>query len=215
MEPNATHALLVGSFKKMALAEVSFNTSRFSCVKIFCILVGVELFNPTLARDNLVATFPTMGPQFILKINLTINSWDSGWRHILQVTDGGRHSSTGDRYPFLALNNEKIVFVSEKNGNFNPDDLKYEAELNTKYKIEVHQTNMDGTTMFKIFIDDVEEVSVINSSPIVVENALVYLAPNFVDAGNATVEYFYLESFYCDPGFYWNEGTSSCESNNL
>ena len=160
-----------------------------------------------------------MGPHFVLKINLTINNWDGGWRNIYHVTDGinqgggnknGNFGSTGDRYPFLALNSEKLIFISEKNGQTDPRDLQYAANLNTKYKIEVHQINVDGTTMYEIFIDDVEKVSVENNSPIIVENAMVYLAANFIDVGDATVEYFYLESYYCNNGFYWNNMTSSC-----
>ena len=172
-----------------------------------------------------MATFPTMGPHFVLKINLTINSWPctdcAYWRNIYHVTDGinqgggnkeGNFGSTGDRYPFLALNNENMVFISEKNGQTDPRDLQYPAHLNTKYKIEVHQINVEGKSMYEIFIDDVKEASIENTSPIIVQDAMVYLSANFIDAGDATIEYFYLESYNCLSGFYWSDSTSSCAS---
>ena len=146
-----------------------------------------------------MATFPTMGPHFVLKINLTINSWPctdcAYWRNIYHVTDGinqgggnkeGNFGSTGDRYPFLALNNENMVFISEKNGQTDPRDLQYPAHLNTKYKIEVHQINVEGKSMYEIFIDDVKEASIENTSPIIVQDAMVYLSANFIDAGDVT-----------------------------
>ena len=177
--------------------------------------VGIELFGPTLERNNLLATFPTMGPHFVLKINLTVNSWPSEtsyWRNIYHVTDSGNHGSTGDRYPWLGLNNEQLVFNSEKNNNVNFLDLRFAPQLGTKYKIEVHQINVRGRSIFEIFIDDVAMASRENTAPVVVENSMVYLGANFIDVGDVTVEYFYLESYYCESEFYWSDSSSSCSS---
>ena len=156
-----------------------------------------------------------MGPHFVLKINLTVNSWPSEtsyWRNIYHVTDGGNHGSTGDRYPWLGLNNEQLVFNSEKNNNVNFLDLRFAPQLGTKYKIEVHQINVRGRSIYEIFIDDVEMSSRENTSPVVVENAMVYLGANFIDVGDVTVDYFYLESYYCESEFYWSDSSSSCSS---
>ena len=189
--------------------------SIMNIFKPLFISVGIELFNPTLERDNLVATFPTMGPHFVLKINLTVNSWDSGWTNIYHVTDGGNHGSTGDRYPWMGLNNQQFVFKQERNNNFDFQDLRFNPELGTKYKIEVRQVNVRGKTVSTILIDDVIENTRENTAPVIVENAMVYLGADFVNAGDATVEYFYLESYYCESEFYWSDSSSSCLSNCL
>ena len=143
-----------------------------------------------------MATLPTMGPHFVLKINLTINSLPDDWRNILHVTDGGSVGTTGDRYPWLGLSSAGIIaFKSEKNNVLNPTHLNFNIELGTKYEIEFRQVDKNGATFTEIIIDDEEKYSDENTSPITVENAKVFLSNNFRAPADATVEYFYLESY--------------------
>ena len=166
---------------------------------------GIELFNPPLERGNLVATLPTMGPYFILKMNITINSLpDAGFKNIFQVTDetdginenGQSFGTTGDRYPWLSLRNTGILlFQSEKDNVVSPWLLEFTPTLGTKHQIEMRQIDKSGATFTEIIIDDEELYSDENTAPIVVENAKVYLANVFRQTADATVEYFYLESY--------------------
>ena len=156
-----------------------------------------------------------MGPHFVLKINITINSWpdvSAYHRNIYHVTDGRDHGTTGDRYPFLNLNNAQMQFTSEKNGQFSPVDYRFNPTLGTKYEVEINQYHSNALTQFKMFRDGEEVDSVVNTSPTIVENALVYLSDDFYEPGDATVEYFYLESYYCDSGFHWSGSDSACIS---
>ena len=183
----------------MALAQVKalmINVNTDDNLTFF-ILVGVELFNPSLQRNNLVATLSTMGPQYVLKINLTVNSLpDTDWTNVFQVTIGGWMGTTGDRYPWLGLGtNGILLFKSDKNNKRNQKLLEFTPTLGTKYKIELRQVERSGTTFTEIFIDDTEMYSDVNTAPLTVENAMVYLSNNFRQSADATVEYFYLESY--------------------
>lgn len=161
-----------------------------------------------------------MGPHFALKINITINSWpdvSAYHRNIYHVTDGignrqGDFGTTGDRYPFLNLNNAQMQFTSEKNGRFNDVDYRFNPTLGTKYEVEINQYHSNALTQFKMFHDGEEVASVVNSQPTIVEDAMVFLSDNFYEPGDATVEYFYLESYHCDSGFQWSDSDSACIS---
>ena len=158
-----------------------------------------------------------MGPHFALKINITINSWpdvSAYHRNIYHVTDddGRDHGSTGDRYPFLNLNNAQMQFTSEKNGQLSPVDYRFNPTLGTKYEVEIYQINRQGTTIFEIYLDDEKVDSDVNSQPTIVEDAMVFLSDNFYEPGDATIEYFYLESYFCESGFSWSDSLMSCRS---
>ena len=112
------------------------------------------------------------------------------------MTDGGSVGTTGDRYPWLGLSSAGIIaFKSEKNNVLNPTHLNFNIEVGTKYEIEFRQVDKNGATFTEIIIDDEEKYSDENTSPITVENAKVFLSNNFRAPADATVEYFYLESY--------------------
>ena len=56
----------------------------------------------------------------------------------------GSQQTTGDRYPYLSLNSENLVFVTELDTGKETGHQRYRtAALNTEYEIEVHQIDVN------------------------------------------------------------------------
>ena len=108
----------------------------------------------------------------------------------------GSTGSTGDRYPYLALNNG-MVFVTEKDGTGKETGhLRYtEAVIDTYYEIEVHQIDVNGVVKFEVLINGTEFQSLTNSEPLTIRNAHIFLSDEFNAAAMVTVTYFRVETY--------------------
>ena len=163
--------------------------------------VGIELFNPYVESGKVVATLATMGENYIVKANVTINSYLDSWNNVFQIGDGGNHANKDgtiySRYPYLGINSEDFVFVlggANNNGHIRKRDIV----LGQKYQIEITQLYDSVSNAFKyeVKVDD-EIIRSGNANPDVVENAVVYLSTDFQygSAADARVEWLYVETW--------------------
>ena len=143
-----------------------------------CYKVQVKLPNPTLKKNHLVATLPVIGPTFVVKFKLRVNSLPQNeWTNILHVTKGVNKGVSGARYPSLFLwNKGELGFISEKRGQFNPYWGFKKLKLGKVYDIEIKQTPKDGKMMFEVSFDGVCLYDSENTIPLTLENAKVYLS---------------------------------------
>ena len=154
-----------------------------------------------MQSGKVAATLATWGQNFIIRANVTINSYPDGWNTVFQIGDGGDQDAMS-RYPYLGVNNGQFVFVLiSKDGGH----IRHNIELGQKYQIEVSQLYDDdsGTYMYDITVDgqtiagNKGSGTIANEKAFVVSNATVYLSTDFRfgTAADATVEWFYLESW--------------------
>ena len=154
-----------------------------------------------MQSGKVAATLATWGDNFIIRANVTINSYPDGWNTVFQIGDGSDQGAMG-RYPYLGVNNGQFVFVLiSKDGGH----IRHNIELGQKYQIEVSQLYDDGSGsyMYDITVDgqtiagNKGSGTIANERAFVVNDATVYLSTDFRfgTAADATVEWFYLESW--------------------
>ena len=87
------------------------------------------------------------------------------------------YNELGDRIPaFFVFQNKQFGFFFRVNGNDNYA-TKYDYELNKQYHIELSQKkNSDGKAIYKIIINGETIHEVINTTPKIFDNALLYLS---------------------------------------
>ena len=166
--------------------------------------VGIELFDPYVESGKVVATLQSMGENYIVRANVTINSYLDSWNNVFQIGDGGNHATKDgtiySRYPYLGINSESFVFVV--GGSFTGHIRKRDIVLGQKYQIEITQfyesgPGNSGGFKYEVKVDDEVIRSGNANNADVVENAVVYLSTDFQygTAADATVEWLYVESW--------------------
>ena len=128
----------------------------------------------------------------------------------------GSQQTTGDRYPYLSLNSENLVFVTELDTGKETGHQRYRtAALNTEYEIEVHQIDVNGQVKYEVLIDGAPFQSLTNSQPITIRNAYIWLSDDFNNFNNddapVTVTYFRVETYgACDKEEYTGLDCTEC-----
>ena len=189
-----------------------------------------------MTADNLIGILPTIGPYYIVRMNITFNALDNRWFNIFHVTDRlgqtnnkqGQHSTIGDRYPAMYTNGASIVFYSQRGTKVAaPADRYNSPVIGQKYEMEMHQIDKAGTVTYEVFVDGAEIKSEANTNPRTVRNAYLYLS-NPYGSNNApadvTIDNFYIETWgacdseeysgtmcdECASGWYWTSNDSMC-----
>ena len=201
------------------------------------ISVGYDLTSPVVTEDTLIGILPSIGPYYVVRMNITFNALENGWFQVFQVTDRlgqtgnrqGNFGTTGDRYPALVTNNDDMVFYSQRGTQVDPTPDRYNAVTGQKYEIEMHQIDKNGVVTYEVLIDGASIKSEANTRPLTVRNAYLYLSfPIGRDAADVTIDNFYIESEgacdseeytgimcdECSSGWYWTASDSTCNGEN-
>ena len=155
----------------------------------------IKLENPVLKQDQVVGTLPVIGPTFVVKLKLTVNSLPlAPLANIFHVTKG-TNSDSGSRYPALWLTNEGALhFESERNGKFNASNDFLDLELKKLHEIQMTQSPKDGKMVFEIVIDGKIIVSEENADPITFEEAKIYLSDPWYPSAPVELKNFFIST---------------------
>jgi len=143
-----------------------------------------------LTKSNLLTTLPTLPREWMVEFLFKPTNYDNpGWTSIFRMTIGGDRENLGDRNPAVFFHpSQGLMIVNSLNDN-NNDYIDLPAPtIDTWTKIRMSQEIENGKTKVKVFINDEEVLSAVNSKPTSFENMKVYASDTWYPAQPGSIK---------------------------
>merc|ERR1711962_1365931 len=144
----------------------------------------------TLTEGNLLTTLPTLPREWMVEFLFKPTNYDNpNWTSIFHMTLGGNGENLGDRNPAVFVHPSRGLVVAHSL-NDNVDDyidLPY-PPIDEWTKIRMSQEIENENTKVKIFINDKEMFSAVNSKPTSFENVNVYASGTWEPAQPGSIK---------------------------
>ena len=144
----------------------------------------------TLTKENLLTTLPILPSEWMVEFMFKPTNYDNpGWTSIFHMTIGGNGDNLGDRNPEVFVNPGRGLVVANSLNDNADDWIDIPAPpIDEWTKIRMSQEIENGNTKVKLFINDKEMFSAVNSKPISFENVKVYASGTWEPAQPGSIK---------------------------
>ena len=143
-----------------------------------------------MTKSNLLTTLPTLPREWMVEFLFKPTNYDNpNFTNIIHMTIGGDGENLGDRTPhvFVAPGRGLVVAYSLNINNDDYIDLPAPS-IDEWTKIRMSQEIENRKTKVKIFINDEEMFSAVNSKPTSFENMKVYASDTWYPAQPGSIK---------------------------
>ena len=137
-------------------------------------------------RSGVLTTLPTLPREWMVVFLFKPTNLDNpDWTSIFHMTIGGNYENPGDRIPAVLFRpSEGLMIVQKKKQEI----LLPAPEIDKWTKIQMFQKIENGNTKIKLFINDKEMLSVVNSKPTSFANVKVYASDPWYPAQPGSIK---------------------------
>ena len=143
-----------------------------------------------MTKSNLLTTLPTLPREWMVEFLFKPTNYDHpDWTSIFRMTIGGNHENLGDRNPAVFFHPSRGFLIVYSLNEYKNQEIRLPAPTIDKWtKIRMFQKNENGNTKIKLFIDNKEMLSAVNSKPTSFENVKVYASDPWYPAQPGSIK---------------------------